>query len=138
MLITERARHQRIQAGIPDRVEVDLSLIRLPPGALMFPAVPEPGEDFDFTNPRNPRNFSKEFARRANRLGFGSTRFHDLRGIHATALLDAGIPVHTVAQRIGDDPAVLLRNYAKRKRTKTADTSLSDAIQAFAANFLGS
>jgi hypothetical protein len=81
---------------------------------------------------------ARSIARRANRLGFGSTRFHDLRGIHVTALLDAGIPVHTVAQRIGDDPAVLLRNYAKRKRTKTADTSLSNAIEAFAANFLGS
>ena len=46
--------------------------------------------------------------------------------------------MHTVAQRIGDDPAVLLRNYAKRKRTKTADASLSNAIEALAASFLGS
>ena len=38
-----------------------------------------------------------------------------MRGIHSTALLDLGIPVHTVAQRIGDDPAILLRNYTKRK-----------------------
>jgi integrase len=138
VLIAEKDRHQRIQAGVPDGVDVDLSLVRLPAGALMFPAVPTSGKDFDFTAPRNPRNFSKEFARRADKLGFGSTRFHDLRGVHATALLDAGIPVHTVAQRIGDDPAVLLRNYAKRKRTKTADTSLSNAIEAFAANFLRS
>jgi hypothetical protein len=81
--------------------------------------------------------FGEEFARRANRLGFGSTRFHDLRGIHATAPLDAGIPVHTVAQRIGDDPAVLLHNYAKRTRTKKADASLANAIEALAAKFLG-
>jgi integrase len=100
----------------------------------MFPAIPERGE-FDFTAPRNPRNFSKEFARRAGKLGFGATRFHDLRGIHATALLDAGIPVHTVAQRIGDDPAILLRNYAKRTRTKAADANLADAIGKFAAGF---
>jgi integrase len=66
------------------------------------------------------------------------TRFHDLRAIHATALLDAGIPVHTVAQRIGDDPAALLRNYAKRKRTRKADANLAAAIGAFAAAFLGS
>jgi hypothetical protein len=33
--------------------------------------------------------------------------------IHATALLDADIPVHTVVRRIGD-PAILLRNYVKR------------------------
>jgi len=43
-----------------------------------------------------------------------------------TALLDAGIPVHTVAQRIGDDPAVLLRDYAKRKRSLEADKKLRD------------
>src|SRR5882762_6453239 len=102
----------------------------------MFPAPPEPGEDFDFAKPRNPRNCSKEFARRADPLGFGRTRFHDLRGIHSTALLDAGIPVHTVAQRIGDDPAVLLRNYVKRKRS--ADKSLASALASFSGGFLAS
>jgi integrase len=137
-LLAERGRHQRIHAGIPDGADVDLSLIRLPAGSLMFPATPETGKEFDVTAPRNPRNFSKEFARRANLLGFGRTRFHDLRGIHATALLDAGIPVHVVAQRIGDDPSTLLRNYVKRKRTKSADASLSNAIEALATSFLGS
>jgi integrase len=102
----------------------------------MFPAVPEPGKEFEFTKPRNPRNFSKEFARRADLLGFGRIRFHDLRGIHSTALLDAGIPVHTVAQRIGDDPAILLRNYAKRRRTKQADQNVASAIAAFSAGFI--
>ena len=138
MLFREKERHQRIMVGVPDGVQVDLGLVRLPAGGLMFPAVPDTGEDFDFAKPRNLRNFSKEFARRADLLGFGRTRFHDLRGIHTTALLDAGIPVHTVAQRIGDDPSVLLRNYAKRKRTKKADESLSNAITALAAGFLKS
>jgi integrase len=137
VLLVERERHLRIQAGIPDGVDVDLGLIKLPAGALMFPAVPDSGRDFDFIAPRNPRNFSKEFARRADLLGFGSTRFHDLRGIHTTALLDAGIPVHTVAQRIGDDPAVLLRNYAKRKRSQEADKKLTETISVIAAGFLG-
>jgi integrase len=141
MLLEEKERHQRIAAGIPDGAAVDLGLVRLPDGALMFPALPAPGEGFDFTKPRNPRNFSKEFARRAGliKLGdrdFGNVRFHDLRGIHATALLDAGIPVHTVAQRIGDDPAVLLRNYAKRKRTRQADGAVAQAIAAISAGFL--
>jgi integrase len=125
LLLKEKERHQRIKASIPDGVVVDLSLMKLPASALMFPAVPETGEDFDFAKPRNPRNFSKEFARRADWLreharklslpSFGKTRFHDLRGIHSTALLDAGIPVHTVAQRIGDDPAVLLRTGLERR-----------------------
>ena len=52
---------------------------------------------------------SQAFARRAESIGLGRIRFHDLRGIHSTALLDAGIPVHTVAQRIGDDPAAIAR-----------------------------
>jgi integrase len=128
ILLAERRSYQRVHAGIPDGAEVDLSLVRLPAKALMFPGVADAGAEFDFTAPRNPRNFSKEFARRADLLGFGATRFHDLRGIHSTALLDTGIPVHIVAQRIGDDPAVLLRNYVKRKRTKAADASLSSAI----------
>ena len=111
MLLKEKERHQRFMADIPpEATGIHLGLVRLPVGALMFPAAIETGKDFDLTSWRNPRNFSKEFARKADLLGFGRVRFHDLRGIHATALLDAGVPVHTVAQRIGDDPAVLLRN----------------------------
>jgi hypothetical protein len=41
-------------------------------------------------------------------------------------------------QRIGDDPATLLRNYTKRKRSKKADENLSDAIAGLATGFLGS
>jgi integrase len=136
VLLKEKEKLQRIRAGVPDGVDVDLSLIKLPSNALIFPAIPGPGEDFDFAKPRNPLGFTKEFARRAEAIGYGRVRFHDLRGIHSTALLDAGIPVHTVAQRIGDDPAVLLRNYAKRKRSKKADESVATAIAAFSATFL--
>jgi integrase len=63
LLLNEKERHQRICAGIPDGVEVDLSLVRLPDDALIFPAVPERGQNFSFNTPRNPRNFIKEFAR---------------------------------------------------------------------------
>ena len=42
------------------------------------------------------------------------------------------MPVHIVAERIGDDPAVLSRNYAKWKRKNTADTSVSAVISALA------
>ena len=136
LLLKEKALHQRIMAGIPDGVDVDLSLIKLPPNALIFPATPEAGEDFDCTKWCNPINFSHTFARRAEAIGFGKTRFHDLRGIHATALLDAGIPVHTVAQRIGDDPAILLRAYTKRKRSTKADEELASALASFSGGFL--
>lgn len=40
-------------------------------------------------------------------------RLHDLRHIHATLLLKAGVPVHVVAARLGHvDPAITLRVYA--------------------------
>jgi integrase len=133
VLLQEKQRQLRFSAGIPDGAdEVDLSLIRLPANALMFPAI-----SVSFAAPRHPRNFSRDFFDRAGKLGF-KTRFHDLRGIHATALLDAGIPVHTVAQRIGDDPAILLQKYTKRRRSAHADEKLSEAIAGLAAGFLKS
>jgi len=46
--------------------------------------------------------------------------------VRATSTPD--IPVRTAAQRIGDAPAVLLRNYAKRKRPQEADKKLCEAI----------
>lgn len=132
VLLAEKDRHLRIAAGVAEDADVDLSLIRLPTNALMFPTL-----SVSFTTPLWPRNFSRAFADRAERIGFGRTRFHDLRGVHSTLLLDAGIPVHTVAQRIGDDPAVLLKTYTKRKRSKKADDKLSGAIADLAAVFLG-
>jgi hypothetical protein len=57
---------------------------------------------------------------------FKKLRFHDLRGTHKTLLLDRGVPVHVVAARCGHDPAVLLRNYAKR--TAKADTNAASVI----------
>lgn len=137
LLLRLREAHQRVAAGIPDGTEVDMSLVRLPSSALIFPNPPEPGKDFSFTSPRIPRSVSQAFARRAESIGFGRIRLHDIRGCHSTALLDAGIPVHTVAQRIGDDPSTLLRSYTKRRRSKDADKNLSDAITGLAKSFLG-
>jgi integrase len=134
LLCAERERHLRLKAGVPDGVAVDLGLVRLPEGALMFPAPPARGEDFDFTKLRHPDAFSKQFMRRATALGLPELRFHDLRGSHETALLDAGVSVHVVAARCGHDPAVLLRSYAKR--TKKADTSAAAIIGALSRGLL--
>jgi integrase len=42
-----------------------------------------------------------------------SARLHDLRHVHATTLLRAGVPVHVVAARLGHaDPSITLRVYA--------------------------
>ncbi|HXR88433.1 MAG TPA: hypothetical protein VN728_15740, partial [Stellaceae bacterium] len=89
----------------------DVSTVKLPEGALIFPA---PGADL--TALRDCNAVTRTFERHAAtpELGFRHLRFHDLRGSHETMLLDAGVPVHVVAARCGHDPAMLLRAYAKR------------------------
>lgn len=48
-------------------------------------------------------------------------RLHDLRHVHASMLLLAGVPVHVVAERLGHaDPAITLRVYAHVIRQHTA------------------
>ena len=48
-------------------------------------------------------------------------RLHDLRHLHATTLLLAGVPVHVVAVRLGHaDPAVTLRVYSHVLREHAA------------------
>jgi integrase len=130
LLSAERDKYLRLTAGIADGAEVDLSLVRLPDEALVFPS---PGEDI--SRPRDARSLTKEFVRRARKLGFPALRFHDLRGTHETLLLDAGVPVHVVAARCGHDPAILLRTYARR--TKKADTSAAAVIGAMSKGVLG-
>jgi integrase len=133
LLCVEREKHLRLVAGVPDGVAVEL-MVKLPDDALMFPSPPERGEDFDFAKLRQPDAFTKQFIRRATAFGYPELRFHDLRGSHETALLDAGVSVHVVAARCGHDPAVLLRAYAKR--TKKADTSAAAVISALAKGVL--
>ncbi|MGW4793378.1 tyrosine-type recombinase/integrase [Nonomuraea sp. NPDC004297] len=54
-------------------------------------------------------------------------RLHDLRHIHATTLLLAGVPVHVVAARLGHaDPAITLCVYAHVIRA--AETSAADVF----------
>ncbi|RZU20057.1 site-specific recombinase XerD [Kribbella rubisoli] len=48
-------------------------------------------------------------------------RLHDLRHVHATMLLLAGVPVHVVAERLGHaDPSITLRVYAHVIRKNAA------------------
>jgi integrase len=113
LLLAERELHQRIAAGVPDGASVDLSLVKLPEGALVFPGTPRGSESFSFTAFRHPSSVSKSFATVAHKLGFKGLRLHDLRGTAITRMLNAGIPAHIVAKRHGHDPAVMLRAYAK-------------------------
>jgi len=102
LLLSEREKHLRLVAGVADGVSVDLSLIKLPANALIFPD-PEALISGRFTLPRSPVSVTKIFDRKAARIGFLNLRFHDLRGTHETLLLDRGVPVHVVAARCGHD-----------------------------------
>ena len=119
-------------AGVPDGLTVNLGLVKLPEGA--FPNSSALA-DLSFVTPLRPRFVTKEFARKARKLGFKTLRLHDLRGTHETMLLDAGVPVHVVAARCGHDPATLLRSYAKR--TRKADTSAASVIGNISRTILG-
>src|SRR5262249_43095775 len=110
LLRAERDRYLRMIAGVSSGAAVDLSLVKLPEGALIFPSPPAGDEQFSFTKLRTPRLVTLNFKRKATALGFARLRLHDLRGTHETLLLDAGVPVHVVAARCGHDPAVLLRS----------------------------
>jgi len=130
LLLSHRERYQRLVAGIPDGSPVDLSLVRLPDDAFIFPA-----PDGSLNTPRHPDAVTKQFMQRAAKLGFAGLRFHDLRGTHETLLLDRGTPIHTVAKRCGHDPAVLLRVYAKR--THKSDEQAAAVIGELAKGILG-
>ncbi|MCK1679551.1 site-specific integrase [Bradyrhizobium sp. 147] len=121
LLLGMRARYQRLVAGAPDGIEVDLSLVRIPDDWLVFPS-----PDGQPNVARHPDSVTKQFTNRAAKiLGF-SIRLHDLRVSHGTWLLDQGTPVHVVAKRLGHDPSVLLKVYAKR--TQKGDESAAEKI----------
>lgn len=51
-------------------------------------------------------------------------RLHELRHVHATLLLKAGVPVHVVAVRLGHaDPAITLRVYAHVLRDQAVEVA---------------
>jgi integrase len=117
-----RDQMRRLHAGAPDGAAVDLSLIKLPDGALLFPG----GDMTDLTRLRNDSSISRIFRRHARRLGF-DIKFHAVRASHLTILLDAGQPVHVVAARAGHDPVTLLRSYARW--TKKTDAKVAQSIE---------
>lgn len=67
----------------------------------------------DWGAPPFPDTVSALMARLVRNAGLPPARLHDLRHLHATTLLLAGVPVHVVAARLGHrDPAITLRVYA--------------------------
>jgi integrase len=123
LLCAERDRHLRLIAGVPDGSSVDLRMVKMPPDALILPS---PAGELDLARPRDPHAVTRGFVKRARKLGFKGLRLHDLRGSHATQLLRRGIPIDVVARRLGHDPAVMMRAYAKA--LPSDDTIIRDAL----------
>lgn len=59
-----------------------------------------------------PKALSRRFATLRKRAGIPSGSLHILRHTAATLALTAGVPLHIVAARLGDNPAILLGVYA--------------------------
>jgi integrase len=125
LFATERAKLQRVIAGVGEGTEVDLSLVKIDANALVFWSVPRSGPPV-YTRPREATEISRSFRAKANALGHPKLRFHDLRGSHEIALLDSGLGVHVVAARCGHSPAMLLSTYAKK--TQQSDAAAADLI----------
>jgi integrase len=80
--------------------------VELPPDAFMFTSG-------DGAEPLHPDTITGGFQRLCRRVGLSGVRLHDLRHLHATQLLAAGVPVRTVSGRLGHaDAATTLNVYA--------------------------
>jgi integrase len=67
----------------------------------------------DGSEPLHPDTITGGFQRLCQRAGLSGIRLHDLRHLHATQLLAAGVPVRTVSGRLGHaNAATTLNVYA--------------------------
>jgi integrase len=67
----------------------------------------------DGSRPLHPDTITATFRRICDRAGLSGVRLHDLRHLHATQLLAAGVPVRTVSGRLGHaNAATTLNVYA--------------------------
>jgi integrase len=63
-------------------------------------------------SPQNPTTVSSRFKALVRAAGLPPVTLHALRHAHGTLCLEQGMPIHVVPQRLGHDPAMLLRVYA--------------------------
>ncbi len=83
--------------------------------------------------PQSPRTFGAERADVAASIGMPDIAFHALRHTHASQLIDAGVDVVTISERLGHaSPNITLKIYAYLFRNR--DSKAADAINAALAN----
>ena len=96
---------------------------------LVFPRRPESPKE-----PMIPMYVTHKFSKVAKALGFKTLRFHDLRHTSATLLLEAGLNIHTVAQRLGNTAAVICSTYGhvtsrnSEEAVRISESALRDAL----------
>lgn len=80
---------------------------------LVFPVVTDQAEDLPAGRMWHPSSLTHRFKALARAAGFPALRLHDLRHTHATQLLQSGVNVKVVGERLGHgDVSVTLRTYA--------------------------
>ncbi len=99
---------------------------------MIFPATLVAGHDFDF---RDHSGSSRAF-RRGGRPWIGWIRVTPPAGHPRDLAVRQDVPVHRVAELIGDDPPILLRNYAERKQTD--NRSVATVINDLSVEIFGS
>jgi integrase len=84
-------------------------------------------EAADGTDPLHPDTITGRFTRVRKQAGLDGVRLHDLRHLHATQLLAAGVPVRTVSGRLGHaNAATTLNVYAHS--LEASDRQAADVI----------
>jgi len=127
-LIAERDQHRRLAAGVPVGAAVDLSLVKLPDAALIFPAL-----ERGLTALRDANAVTRTFERTARKaLSLSKLRLHDLRHTHGSRLIAARLPITVIAARLGHTPEVLLRIYAHEMKAAEEQRAVADTLAALA------
>jgi len=95
-------------------------------------------EGLVFSNPDgstvHPDYFSQVFDRHLARSGLPRIRLHDLRHTHATILLQAGVPVKVVSERLGHaNPAFTMTVYQHVVPGMQADAAATFSATVFGA-----
>ncbi len=82
----------------------------------------------DGSQPLHPDSITTGFRRLCDKAGLKGVRLHDLRHLHATQLLAAGVPVRTVSGRLGHaNAATTLNVYAHF--LQASDRQAADVIE---------
>ena len=78
------------------------------------------------TQPWHPDTATHAFRRLSRKVGLTGVRLHDLRHLHATQLLAAGVPVRTVSGRLGHaQTSTTLNVYAHALEASDRDAALT-------------